>query len=105
MNVRGCEGGNGSTATTAQDTGHPGRDLSADRGVGDRRYADARVRRTADLAARTLGFPDIGTLVRDCIARGAGLAAISREAGLHKDWRCRHLATVDPAAARSTAGP
>ncbi|MCI2420601.1 hypothetical protein MOQ72_24420 [Saccharopolyspora sp. K220] len=29
------------------------------------------------------------------------LAAISREAGLHKDWLCRHLATVDPHAAEA----
>jgi lambda repressor-like predicted transcriptional regulator len=32
-------------------------------------------------------------------ARGASLAAISLEAGLHKDWLSRHLAEVDPAAA------
>jgi hypothetical protein len=32
-------------------------------------------------------------------ASGASLAAISREAGLHKDWLHRHLAEVDPAVA------
>ena len=32
-------------------------------------------------------------------AGGASLAAISREAGLNKDWLQRHLADVDPAAA------
>jgi hypothetical protein len=73
------------------------------RAMGARRYADERLRSTADSAARALGFPDIGSLVRDRIARGASLAAISREAGLHKDWLCRHLATVDPAAATAAA--
>lgn len=33
------------------------------------------------------------------MAAGASLASISREAGLHKDLLCRHLATVDPATA------
>ncbi|HWN35532.1 MAG TPA: hypothetical protein VNP03_22465 [Pseudonocardia sp.] len=28
---------------------------------------------------------------------------MSREAGLHKDWLCRHLATVDPATAAAVA--
>ncbi|MHA6616465.1 MucR family transcriptional regulator [Pseudonocardia sp. DLS-67] len=73
------------------------------RAQGARRHADARLRRTAEAAARALGFPDIGTLVRDRIARGASLAAISREAGLHKDWLCRHLRTVDPATAAVAA--
>lgn len=69
------------------------------RAAGARRHAEARLRRTAGLAAERLGFPDIGALVRDRVAAGASLAAISREAGLHKDWLCRHLATVDPDAA------
>ena len=69
------------------------------RKAGARRHADARLHATAGAAAARLGFPDIGALVRDRIAAGASLAAISREAGLHKDWLCRHLATVDPDAA------
>src|SRR5438876_1210734 len=32
-------------------------------------------------------------------ASGASLAAISREAGLHKDWLSRHLGDIDPGAA------
>jgi len=36
---------------------------------------------------------------------GASLAAISREAGLHKDWLSRHLHRVDPAAAAAARGP
>jgi lambda repressor-like predicted transcriptional regulator len=37
------------------------------------------------------------------VAAGASLAAISREAGLHKDWLSRHLADVDPCAAAAAA--
>jgi hypothetical protein len=64
-----------------------------------RRYADARLRETARVAAERLGFPDIGTLVRERIRDGSSLAANSREVGLHKDWLTRHLAVVDPEAA------
>jgi hypothetical protein len=64
------------------------------RAAGARRHADERLRATARHAAATLGFPDIGALVLARTAQGASLAAISREAGLHKDWLCRHLATV-----------
>ncbi|NMI00975.1 hypothetical protein [Pseudonocardia acidicola] len=73
------------------------------RAAGSRRSADERRRRTAAEAAARLGHPDIGSLVRDRVAAGASLAAISREAGLHKDWLCRHLAKVDPVAAREVA--
>ena len=52
----------------------------------------------ADVARRH-GYPDIGSFVLARIADGASLAAISREAGLHKDWLSRHLRAVDPAAA------
>jgi hypothetical protein len=52
----------------------------------------------ASAAARG-GYADIGTLVRARTAEGASLAAISREAGLHKDWLSRHLPHLDPAAA------
>ncbi|HEY0449225.1 hypothetical protein [Actinophytocola sp.] len=69
------------------------------RAAGSRRHADDRLRRVARHAAETLGYKDIGTLVRDRTAAGASLAAISREAGLHKDWLCRHLETVAPAVA------
>ena len=49
------------------------------------------------------GHATIGDLVRARIASGASLAAISREAGLHKDWLSRHLYAVDPAAAAVAA--
>jgi len=52
-------------------------------------------------AARRHGYPDIGALVLARAAEGASLAAISRAAGLHKDWLSRHLRQVAPAAAAS----
>ena len=53
----------------------------------------------AATAARRAGYPDIRALVLARAADGGSLAAISREAGLHKDWLSRHLGQVDPAAA------
>jgi lambda repressor-like predicted transcriptional regulator len=66
------------------------------RAAGSRRRADEHLRHTAQTAAERLGFPDIGALVRDRTETGQSLAAISREAGLHKDWLCRHLRMLDP---------
>jgi len=57
---------------------------------------------TAEVASRA-GYATIGDLVRARIAEGASLAAISREAGLHKDWLSRHLGALDPAAAAGAA--
>jgi hypothetical protein len=74
------------------------------RADGTRRRAERRLRQVARGAAERLGFADIGALVRDRVAAGASLAAISREAGLHKDWLCRHLSTVDPAVAVEVSG-
>jgi lambda repressor-like predicted transcriptional regulator len=53
----------------------------------------------AAVAAARGGYADIGALVRARTAEGVSLAAISREAGLHKDWLSRHLARLDPHAA------
>lgn len=75
----------------------------AARAAGRRRYTEQWLHRTAEEAAAKLGHPDIGSLVRARVAAGASLASISREAGLHKDWLCRHLATVDPATAAAVA--
>lgn len=75
----------------------------AARAEGSRRRADRHLHDTAQAAAERLGHPGIGALVRHRTAQGASLAAISREAGLHKDWLCRHLAFVDPAAAADVA--
>jgi transposase len=53
----------------------------------------------ADQVARLHGYPDIGAFILARTREGASMAAISREAGLHKDWLSRHLARIDPAAA------
>ena len=59
-------------------------------------------RHRAEVATRVAsdrGYPTLGAYVLARVAAGASLAAISREAGLHKDWLHRHLAEVDPAVA------
>jgi hypothetical protein len=61
--------------------------------------ARARIARVAADVAGRHGYPDLGAFVRARVASGASLAAISREAGLHKDWLSRHLADLDPGAA------
>jgi AraC-like DNA-binding protein len=61
--------------------------------------ADRRLARAAAEAAQRLGYPDIRSLVVARTGAGASLAAISREAGMHKDWLSRHLRQVDPVAA------
>jgi hypothetical protein len=61
--------------------------------------ARARIARVAADVARRHGYPDIGAFVLARVASGASLAAISREAGLHKDWLSRHLDDIDPGAA------
>jgi hypothetical protein len=61
--------------------------------------ARARLARVAADVARRHGYPDIGSFVLARAAGGASLAAISREAGLHKDWLSRHLGDIDPGAA------
>jgi len=53
--------------------------------------------------ARRYGYPGLGEFVLARTAEGASLAAISRAAGLHKDWLSRHLGTVDPVAAAAVA--
>jgi len=63
--------------------------------------ADAFLADVAGQVAQARGYPDIGALVLARLAQGASLAAISREAGLHKDWLSRHLHRVDPKAAQA----
>jgi DNA-binding phage protein len=55
--------------------------------------------RVAAEVAQRHAYPDIGAFVLARVAEGASLTAISRQAGLHRDWLSRHLADVDPAAA------
>jgi lambda repressor-like predicted transcriptional regulator len=63
--------------------------------------ARRRLAEVATAAARRAGYPDIRAFVLARAADGASLAAISREAGLHKDWLSRHLGRVDPVAAEA----
>jgi lambda repressor-like predicted transcriptional regulator len=53
----------------------------------------------ATRVAREQGYPTLAAYVLARTSSGASLAAISREAGLHKDWLHRHLAEMDPAVA------
>jgi lambda repressor-like predicted transcriptional regulator len=76
---------------------HPGSaEASRERALTHLRAVGARV-------AAENGFADIGALVRARTAAGDSLAAISRAAGLHKDWLSRHLAELDPVAAADAA--
>ncbi len=61
--------------------------------------ASRHVAQVAADVARRHGYPDLGAFVLARTAGGASLAAISREAGLHKDWLSRHLAEAAPGAA------
>src|SRR5690349_19065190 len=65
---------------------------------------DRASRHLADVAAavaRRHGYADLGGFVLVRIGQGASLAAISREAGLNKDWLSRHLGRVDPVVAEA----
>jgi AraC-like DNA-binding protein len=81
--------------------------LAAGRGSHSASAAANRARAAVHLAgvaaaaASRRGYQDIGALVLARTAEGASLAAISREAGLNKDWLARHLASVDPVAAEA----
>jgi hypothetical protein len=69
-----------------------------------RERAVQRLAAQAEEVARRQGYADIGQLVREGLAAGQSLAAISRACGLNKDWMSRHLARLDPAvAAAATA--
>jgi AraC-like DNA-binding protein len=65
--------------------------------------ARRRLAEVGAVAARRAGYPDIRAFVLARVAEGASLAAISREAGLHKDWLSRHLDEIDPGAATALA--
>jgi len=69
----------------------------------NRERADRHITDVAAGAARRLGYPDLAAFVRDRARAGASLAAMSREAGLDKDWLSRHLRRLDPAAAAEAA--
>jgi hypothetical protein len=61
--------------------------------------ANRRRMALADQVAQLHGYPDISAFILARSREGASMAAISREAGLHKDWLSRHLVRIDPAAA------
>jgi AraC-like DNA-binding protein len=79
--------------------------VAAGAGRASRERADRYLAGVAGDAARRLGYSDLRALVLDRAAAGASLAAISREAGLHKDWLSRHLGQVAPAAAAAVRSP
>jgi hypothetical protein len=79
-----------------------GASAAASGALAGRANRDRAARHLAGVAAQVAsqqGYPTLGAYVLDRVASGASLAAISREAGLPKDWLHRHLAAVDPAAA------
>ena len=69
----------------------------------NRARAARHISQTAAAVASRAGYSSIGELVLARLAQGASLAAISRQAGLHKDWLSRHLADLDQAAATAAA--
>ncbi len=69
----------------------------------NRDRADRHLAEVAAQAASQRGYPDLGSFVADRRRAGQSLAAISREAGLHKDWLSRHLGRIDPAAAEAAS--
>jgi AraC-like DNA-binding protein len=71
--------------------------------LASRERADLHLAAIAATAAVRIGYQRIGDFVIDRTREGASLAAISREAGLHKDWLSRHLRRVDPEAADQAA--
>jgi hypothetical protein len=65
----------------------------------NRERASAQVATVAADVARRHGYPDIQAFVLARLEAGDSLAAISRDAGLHKDWLSRHLGQIAPAVA------
>ncbi|MGH3409330.1 MAG: hypothetical protein ACRDRJ_43585, partial [Streptosporangiaceae bacterium] len=79
--------------------------VAAGAGRASRERADQYLAGVAAGAARRLGYPDLGTLVLARTGAGASLAAISHEAGLHKDWLSRYLERLDPSGMPRPSGP
>jgi hypothetical protein len=65
-----------------------------------RERADEYLEAVAAHVAARAGYRGIGDFVVARVRGGASLATISRDAGLHKDWLSRHLARIDPDAAK-----
>lgn len=71
------------------------------RAEGSRRRAERHRQRIASVSADRFGFDDFVGYVVDRLGHGMSLAAISREAGLHKDWVSRQLPALAPDIART----
>lgn len=71
------------------------------RAEGGRRHAERQRTATAGRVAARFGFDDFAAYLVDRLGRGMSLAAISREAGLHKDWVSRQLPVVAPGIAQA----
>ncbi|HKS99820.1 MAG TPA: hypothetical protein VJT31_09850 [Rugosimonospora sp.] len=71
------------------------------RAEGTRRRGRLHLQRVAAQAAARLGFADFASYLLDRLGRGLSMAAISREAGLHKDWVSRQAPTVAPQIAQA----
>jgi hypothetical protein len=67
----------------------------------NRDRASRHLAQVAAAAASRHGYADLGSFVLARTGQGASLAAISREAGLNKDWLSRHLGGVDPVVAQA----
>ncbi|WP_432835678.1 hypothetical protein [Dactylosporangium sp. CA-092794] len=78
----------------------------AARAEGSRRRGERhRARVAAEVAAR-FGFATFDEYLAARVRAGLSMAAISREAGLHKDWVSRHAPTPDrPAPGEARLGP
>lgn len=66
------------------------------RAEGSRRHARAHLERVAAAVAARFGFTDFSGYLHERLGRGMSLAAISREAGMHKDWVSRRFGNLTP---------
>jgi AraC-like DNA-binding protein len=66
------------------------------RARGAREAATRRLTQVAATVANRFNFVDFRAYIVDRLGQGLSLAAISREAGQHKDWLSRHLKSIEP---------
>jgi lambda repressor-like predicted transcriptional regulator len=71
------------------------------RAEGSRRWAERHREQIAAGVAARFGFDTFAAYLLDRLGRGMSMAAISREAGLHKDWVSRQLPAIAPQIARA----
>ncbi|GAA2593800.1 hypothetical protein GCM10010399_25480 [Dactylosporangium fulvum] len=71
----------------------------AARAAGNRRRAERHRDEVAAAVAARFGYATFVAYVGARLAAGWSMAAVSREAGLHKDWVCRQLPALAPALA------